>query len=54
MLEIIYISPFELSQDILNYYSKVLQLGNISNYKERLYFLSPENVEDFPSHYSLS
>ena len=43
-----------LSEEIIQYYHKVLQLGNITNYRERLYFVFPEKTDSFPSHYSLT
>lgn len=33
---------------------KILELGEIKNYKNRIFFIRPENTETFPSHFSLS
>ena len=52
-IEIIYISPYEWSEDIWQYYMKVLTLGNVQDVKERLKVISPSRGEDYPSHYSL-
>ncbi|EGR31111.1 IQ calmodulin-binding motif family protein, putative, partial [Ichthyophthirius multifiliis] len=54
LLEIIYISPYQLSSEIVNYYYKILELGDIQNYKDRLHFIYPENSCQFPSHFSTS
>lgn len=54
MVEVVYVSPFELSSEIVNYYYKILELGDIPDFKERLHFLSPERSTDFPSHTALS
>lgn len=53
-VEVVYISPYELSSEIMNYYYKILELGDIIDYRNRLYFISPEKANDFPSHYSTS
>lgn len=53
-VEVIYISPYELPSEIVNYYYKILELGDISDYRSRLHFISPEKAGDFPSHYSTS
>lgn len=52
MVEIIYVCPFDLPSEIINYYHKVLDLGDIHDYKERLHFVWPENHLNFPSHFS--
>lgn len=54
LLSIIYVAPFDLPSEIMNYFYKILELGEIANYKERLHFVWPENHHTFPSHYSTS
>lgn len=54
LTEIIYVCPFDLPAEIINYYHKVLDLGEIHNYKERLHFVWPENHINFPSHFTTS
>ena len=54
LLTIIYVCPFPITEDITQYYFKILELGDVQQYKDRLYFLRPENSETFPSHFSLS
>ena len=54
LVEIIYISPFDLPAEIINYYHKVLSLGEINDFKDRIHFIWPENHINFPSHFSTS
>lgn len=54
LVEVIYVCPYELSTEIVNYYYKILELGEISNFRTRLHFISPEGTNNFPSHYSIS
>jgi hypothetical protein len=54
MVEVIYISPYDLSADIFNYYYKILELGDVIDFKNRLHFIWPENHNIFPSHFSTS
>jgi len=54
LTEIVYVSPFDLSPEILNYYYKILELGEVPNFKDRIHFVWPENFKKFPSHTSLS
>lgn len=53
-VELIYICPFELTDDIVQYYMKLLQLGGISDAAARIKLICPENASRFPSHFSLS
>lgn len=54
LVEIIYIAPFDLSSEILNYYYKILELNGIADYKDRIHFIWPEEYLRFPSHFSTS
>jgi hypothetical protein len=49
---LLYISTKEIPQEILKYYLKVLEINGIKNPHERVIFLSPENSEIFPDHFS--
>ncbi|RHZ27625.1 hypothetical protein DYB37_007746 [Aphanomyces astaci] len=53
-VDIIYISPFELSPDIQRYQVRLLQLGGITDPQTRIRMLHPENVDRFPEHFSLT
>ena len=48
--------PYDLSAEIMNYYHKILELGSVNNFRERLHFLWPdaEITSTFPVHTSLS
>ncbi|KAF0696818.1 Aste57867_12480 [Aphanomyces stellatus] len=53
-VDIIYISPFELSPDVQKYQVRLLQLGGIADPQTRIRMLHPENVDRFPEHFSLT
>ena len=53
-IKIIYILPFNLSEDILSYYYTTLEAVGIEDIKNRVQFLIPEACEDFPNNFSLS
>ncbi|OQS02628.1 hypothetical protein THRCLA_05014 [Thraustotheca clavata] len=53
-VDVIYISPFELSPDIQKYQIRLLQLGGIADPHSRIRMLHPENADRFPEHFSLS
>ena len=44
-------SAKEVSQEVVNYYYKILELSGIKNFKDRLFFISPRNYK-FPEHFS--
>ena len=53
-LEIIYISPTEIDEDIFRYYFSILNTIGITNVEKRFHFIVPETASTFPPHYSLS
>lgn len=53
-LHIIYVTPYELSSEVLAYYSKIMELGGVTNFMDRLWIITPENQSLFPSHFSVS
>lgn len=53
-VNIIYISPFTFTSDVLGYYMKILQIGDIEEASTRLHIIVPENANKFPSHFSLT
>ena len=53
-LEIIYILPFNLSEEILSYYYSTLKTVGIENIEKKVHFLIPEACELLPNNYSLS
>lgn len=48
-LEIIYVSPFSLPKEIISYFYKIFELGELQNFKDRIHFIWPENAGKFPS-----
>ena len=53
-LQIIYILPFHLSENILTYYYSTLETVGIEDIKKRIQFVVPEACEYFPEYFSLS
>ena len=53
-LKIIYILPFNLSDEILSYYFGALEAVGVTDIKNRIKFLVPEACESFPEYFSLS
>ena len=53
-IEIIYILPFHINDEILTYYVSLLENIGIKNIEDRLHFFVPEASESFPSNYCLS
>ena len=54
LVDVIYISPFTLPPEILGYYTKVLEIGEVENPTSRFTIITPENYLKFPSHLSTS
>ena len=53
-IDIIYICPFPLTNEIYNYYLKILELVEIENPERRFTIVVPENYTKFAPHMSLS
>ena len=53
-VKIIYIFPFNLSDEILSYYYGALEAVGVKDIKDRVQFLIPEACENFPEYFSLS
>ena len=53
-LEIIYILPFNLSEEILSYYYSTLKNVGLENVENKVHFLIPEACEYLPSNLSLT
>ena len=53
-IEIIFISPYEISDDILKYYFSILNTIGITNIENRFHLIVPQCAKYFPPHYSLS
>jgi len=53
-IEIIYILPCQIPDEILTYYFSLLESIGIKNIEDRLHLIVPEASEYFPNNYSLS
>lgn len=53
-VEVVYVAPYQLHDDLLQYYNKLLQIGGITHPHMRYRILYPENHARFPAHMSLS
>ena len=54
MVDVIYISPFQMTNDVIGYYMKILEIGEIDNPNSKLNIIVPDNIHKFPHHFSLS
>lgn len=41
-LNVVYVCPFALTNDITNYYYKILELGEVTNYRDRITFVESD------------
>eukprot|EP01065_Artemidia_motanka_P012338 TRINITY_DN16790_c0_g1_i1.p1 TRINITY_DN16790_c0_g1~~TRINITY_DN16790_c0_g1_i1.p1 ORF type:complete len:948 (+),score=284.41 TRINITY_DN16790_c0_g1_i1:65-2908(+) len=53
-VEVVYISPFPIEQEALQYYTKILQMNGVQNVEGRLQVMVPENRSRLPSGLSLT
>ena len=53
-VDVLYISPFQMTNDVIGYYMKILEIGDIENVQSRFQILVPDNIHKFPNHFSLS
>ena len=53
-VDVIYVSPFTLTNDVYKYYLKILELVEIENPEKRFNIIVPENYVKFPQHFSVS
>lgn len=53
-VDVIYVSPFQITPDILGYYLKILEIGEMDGNSNRVNFVVPENIDKFPNHFSLA
>ncbi|KAH7481742.1 IQ motif-containing protein H [Phytophthora ramorum] len=51
---LVYVSPFELTADVSQYFLKLLQLGGLADSRPRVKLVFPEQAARFPDHFSLS
>ena len=53
-VDIVYISPYILSNEILSYYFSILQTLGVTNGKERFHLIVPDSCEKIPPNFSLT
>jgi hypothetical protein len=58
LVDVLYVSPYELTDDVRGYYEKLLEVGGgggtVQDPSTRFRVIVPENKERFPRHFSLS
>jgi hypothetical protein len=47
-VDVIYVCPFTLTNDVYKYYLKILELVEIDNAEKRFHIVVPENYVKFP------
>lgn len=53
-VQVIYVSPYPISTDVMQYYQKLLEIGGVKDPSSRYKIVYPENHARFPAHFSLS
>ena len=53
-VEIIYISPVNLSKEIISYYTSILNIVGIDNINSRLHIIVPDQINNLSDKYSIS
>lgn len=53
-VEVVYVTPFQMTSEVLGYYMKILEIGEVSSPQSRLHIVVPNNVAKFPSHFCLA
>jgi hypothetical protein len=49
LVDVIYVCPFELSQEVIGYYTKVLEIGNVEQPETRFTIVVPDNAGRLPT-----
>jgi hypothetical protein len=53
-VEVIYVAPFPLDDEILDYYKKILSIGGVADPHSKFTVVVPENIDRFPRHFPLA
>ena len=53
-VDVIYVAPFHMPEETLQYWQRVLQIGGIKRPRSRFTVVVPENLDRFPRHMSLT
>jgi IQ domain-containing protein H len=43
-VEVVYVSPFQMTNDVTGYYMKILEIGEIENAQSKLNIVVPDNL----------
>jgi len=54
MVDVIYVAPFALTDDLRSYYQKLLAIGGVDDVSHRFKVVVPENLSRFPDTISLT
>lgn len=54
MVDVVYVAPYQLSDDLHSYYTKLLQIGGVAAPSTRFKIVVPENLSRFPDTMSLA
>lgn len=47
-------TPFQMTTEVLGYYMKILEIGEVNSPQSRLHIVVPNNVSKFPPHFCLA
>ncbi len=53
-VEVLYVSAFPVSDDAIQYVTKILQIAGVTNPEKRFKFVYPESFDKYPDHISLT
>ncbi len=53
-VEIVYITPYEINQDIISYYTSIMNTLGVENVKERFHVLIPDILNHIPKNHNYS
>jgi len=53
-VDVLYVAPFPLHDDVAQYFAKVLEIGGVEEPQKRYKAVVPENYHRFPAHLSLT
>ena len=54
LIEVVYVAPYSVPKDILDYYFTLLEISGVKNARKRVRVVVPENANKFPEHFSLA
>ena len=54
LVDVLYVAPMDVPDDVRKYYAKLLEVGGVAEPDLRFKIVTPENIERFPPHMSLT